>query len=74
MIDAINVTITQYWLNTSKGEGMNEIDILRWVHILAMVYWLGGEWEFSILTPINNHKLSWMNAAVIWKQHIVLIS
>lgn len=23
---------------------MSEIDILRWVHILAMVYWLGGEW------------------------------
>ena len=23
---------------------MNEIDILRWLHILAMVYWLGGEW------------------------------
>jgi len=23
---------------------MNELDILRWLHILAMVYWLGGEW------------------------------
>jgi hypothetical protein len=22
----------------------NELAILRWVHILAMVYWLGGEW------------------------------
>ena len=21
----------------------NELSILRWVHILAMVYWLGGE-------------------------------
>ncbi len=23
---------------------MHELSILRWVHILAMVYWLGGEW------------------------------
>ena len=23
---------------------LNELSILRWVHILAMVYWLGGEW------------------------------
>ena len=22
----------------------NELAILRWVHIIAMVYWLGGEW------------------------------
>ncbi|MEE4209452.1 MAG: hypothetical protein V2I43_09320 [Parvularcula sp.] len=22
----------------------NELAILRWIHILAMVYWLGGEW------------------------------
>ncbi|ANY21126.1 hypothetical protein A6F68_02632 [Tsuneonella dongtanensis] len=22
----------------------NELSILRWLHILAMVYWLGGEW------------------------------
>lgn len=22
----------------------NELSILRWIHILAMVYWLGGEW------------------------------
>ena len=37
---------------------MNEIDILRWVHILAMVYWLGGEW--GVFNPRNvvNHKLS----------------
>lgn len=21
-----------------------ELDVLRWLHILAMVYWLGGEW------------------------------
>ena len=28
------------------GLSMNlqELDLLRWVHILAMVYWLGGEW------------------------------
>ncbi|MCY4155670.1 MAG: hypothetical protein OXD47_11070 [Gammaproteobacteria bacterium] len=24
--------------------GINELDVLRWLHILAMVYWLGGEW------------------------------
>ena len=55
----INVTITQYWLNTIKGEGMNEIDILRWVHILAMVYWLGGEWGvFQSSYNVVNHKLS----------------
>lgn len=23
---------------------MAELDVLRWAHILAMVYWLGGEW------------------------------
>ncbi|MFV0644740.1 MAG: hypothetical protein ACK5NN_09625, partial [Sphingomonadaceae bacterium] len=23
---------------------MDEVLVLRWVHILAMVYWLGGEW------------------------------
>ena len=22
-----------------------ELPILRWLHIVAMVYWLGGEWE-----------------------------
>ena len=55
----INVTITQYWLNTSKGDGMNEIDILRWVHILAMVYWLGGEWGvFQSSYNVVNHNLS----------------
>ena len=55
----INVTITQYWLNMIKGEGMNEIDILRWVHILAMVYWLGGEWGvFQSSYNVVNHELS----------------
>ncbi|MGI9229238.1 MAG: hypothetical protein ACR2P9_05195 [Gammaproteobacteria bacterium] len=23
---------------------LNELDIIRWMHIIAMVYWLGGEW------------------------------
>lgn len=23
---------------------MNEVDVLRWLHIVAMAYWLGGEW------------------------------
>ena len=24
--------------------GVTELAVLRWLHILAMVYWLGGEW------------------------------
>jgi uncharacterized membrane protein len=23
---------------------IGEIEVLRWLHILAMVYWLGGDW------------------------------
>jgi hypothetical protein len=34
----------------------NEIHILRWLHILAMVYWLGGEWgvfqtSYKVINP-----------------------
>ena len=34
----------------------NEVSILRWLHIIAMVYWLGGEWgvfqtSYKIVNP-----------------------
>jgi len=34
----------------------HELEILRWLHILAMVYWLGGEWgvfqtSYKVLDP-----------------------
>lgn len=36
----------------------NEIHILRWLHILAMVYWLGGEWGvFTSSRCIANPRL-----------------
>jgi hypothetical protein len=36
----------------------SELPILRWVHIVCMVYWLGGEWGiFNISTNIVNRKL-----------------
>ena len=36
----------------------NELAILRWIHILAMVYWLGGEWGvFQTSYHVTNHKL-----------------
>jgi len=37
----------------------NELAILRWVHILAMVYWLGGEWGvFQTSYHVTNRNLS----------------
>jgi hypothetical protein len=37
---------------------MQELDILRWLHILAMVYWLGGEWGvFQTSYKVVDHKL-----------------
>ena len=35
---------------------IGELDVLRWAHILAMVYWLGGEWgvfqtSYNVTTP-----------------------
>lgn len=37
----------------------NELSILRWVHILAMVYWLGGEWGvFQTSYHVTNRDLS----------------
>ena len=36
----------------------NELAILRWVHILAMVYWLGGEWGvFQTSYHVTNRTL-----------------
>ncbi|MFN2098543.1 hypothetical protein [Altererythrobacter sp. MF3-039] len=37
----------------------NELSILRWIHILAMVYWLGGEWGvFQTSYHVTNRELS----------------
>ena len=37
----------------------HEVSILRWLHILAMVYWLGGEWGvFQTSYNVINPKLS----------------
>ena len=35
---------------------LNELSILRWLHIVAMVYWLGGEWgvfqtSYKVVNP-----------------------
>jgi hypothetical protein len=36
-----------------------ELDVIRWVHILAMVYWLGGEWGvFQTSYHVTNPALS----------------
>ncbi len=36
-----------------------ELDVVRWVHILAMVYWLGGEWGvFQTSYHVTNGALS----------------
>lgn len=38
---------------------INEIDVLRWIHIISMVYWLGGEWGvFQTSYNVINRKLS----------------
>lgn len=38
--------------------GITELAVLRWVHIVAMVYWLGGEWGvFQTSYNIVNRKL-----------------
>lgn len=37
----------------------NELSILRWIHILAMVYWLGGEWGvFQTSYNVTNRNLT----------------
>ncbi|NVK56255.1 MAG: hypothetical protein HWE26_11595 [Alteromonadaceae bacterium] len=38
--------------------GITELAVLKWLHILAMVYWLGGEWGvFQTSYNIVNRKL-----------------
>ncbi|MFN2288285.1 MAG: hypothetical protein ABR578_08135, partial [Chromatocurvus sp.] len=38
--------------------GITELAVLRWLHILAMVYWLGGEWGvFQTSYNVVNRKL-----------------
>ena len=38
---------------------ITELAVLRWLHIIAMVYWLGGEWGvFQTSTHVINRKLS----------------
>lgn len=38
--------------------GQYELEILRWLHIVAMVYWLGGEWGvFQTSYKVVNHRL-----------------
>lgn len=37
----------------------NELAVLRWLHIIAMVYWLGGEWGvFQTSYNVINRKLA----------------
>lgn len=39
---------------------MYELEILRWLHILAMVYWLGGEWGvFQTSYKVLDNSLSY---------------
>ena len=41
------------------GLGMYELPILKWLHIVAMVYWLGGEWGvFQTSYNVVNHRLA----------------
>jgi hypothetical protein len=38
--------------------GITELAVLRWIHIIAMVYWLGGEWGvFQTSRHVINRKL-----------------
>lgn len=37
---------------------LHAVNVLRWVHIVCMVYWLGGEWGvFNTATHVCNRKL-----------------
>jgi hypothetical protein len=39
--------------------GHYELPVLRWLHIVAMVYWLGGEWGvFQTSYNVVNHRLA----------------
>jgi hypothetical protein len=45
--------------NAGNPMNINELDVLRWLHILAMVYWLGGEWGvFQTSYNVVNRALS----------------
>lgn len=38
--------------------GITELAVLRWIHIVAMVYWLGGEWGvFQTSYNVVNRRL-----------------
>ena len=38
---------------------ITELAVLRWLHIIAMVYWLGGEWGvFQTSRHVVNRQLS----------------
>ena len=38
---------------------ITELAVLKWLHIIAMVYWLGGEWGvFNTSTHVINRDLS----------------
>ncbi len=38
---------------------INPVSVLRWLHIVCMVYWLGGEWGvFNTSTYVVDRKLS----------------
>jgi hypothetical protein len=48
----------QHFLREISME-INELGVLRWLHIIAMVYWLGGEWGvFQTSYNVINRKLS----------------
>jgi len=39
--------------------GITELAVLKWLHIISMVYWLGGEWGvFQTSYNVINRKLS----------------
>lgn len=41
------------------GMYLDEYLVLRWLHIIAMAYWLGGEWGvFNASRPLTNTALS----------------
>jgi hypothetical protein len=41
------------------GMDFQQLDFRRWVHILALVYWLGGEWGvFQTSYHVTNSSLS----------------
>jgi len=51
--------------------GITELAVLRWLHIIAMVYWLGGEWGvFNTSTHVINRDLSMgrpLTTSIFWR-------